>query len=145
VLLHLERFVHAREHCRRVAEIQIGQGLGTQRLERGDREQRRADAVAADVEQVEGEVVVVDPVVPEGIAAELCRGHVAPLGERRPGLDRFGQQRDDVIGRARQLRSQLLLALEQLGVGFVALEQVDVAPRMVADARHQLDAIGQLD
>ena len=44
-----------------------------------------ADAVAADVEQVEGEVVVVEPVVAERVAAQLGRGDEPPVGpDRRP-------------------------------------------------------------
>ena len=52
------------------------------------------------------------------------------------------------IGQAAQFHiafQQLLLALAQRLVGLVALHQRQVGARVVADARHQLDGIGQLD
>jgi len=59
--------------------------------------------------------------------------------------DGTGQERNDVIGGQGQLRGQGLLALQQSLVGLVALEEVDVARRVIADAGDQLDAVGQLD
>ena len=55
--------------------------------------------MAADIEQVDGQVLRVEPVVAEHVAAQLGRGHEAPVhadvSTQQPG----GQQRLDVAGR----------------------------------------------
>ena len=85
LLVHLERVVERGEHLAGLAEVGLGQRLRPQRVHGRDREQGRADAVAADVQQVEGEMVVVEPVVAERIAAQLGRGDEPPVGpDRRP-------------------------------------------------------------
>ena len=53
LLIHLERVVEREENLPRLAEVGIGKCLGPQRVHGRDREQRLADAMAADIQQVE--------------------------------------------------------------------------------------------
>ena len=85
LLVHLERPVQGGEDLAGLAEVGLGQRLRPQGVQGRDREQGGADAVAADVEQVEGEVVVVEPVVAERVAAQVGGGDEPPVGpDRRP-------------------------------------------------------------
>jgi hypothetical protein len=47
----------------------------------------------------------------------------------------LGQQRDDVLGGLRELFGEPLLALLERGVSLVALDQRDVAARVMPNAR----------
>ena len=102
VALHLVDGVERGEHLRRIAEIDVRQRAGPQRVEGADREQRGADAVAAHVEQIDREVLRVDPVIAEGIPAEPGRRDEAPVGRERRG-HRRGEDRADIGGGLREL------------------------------------------
>ena len=80
LLLHLKRVVEGAKHLTWHPEISLGKGLRAQGIHGGDREQGRADSVAADVEQVKGEMVVIEPVIAERIATQLGRGNEPPVG-----------------------------------------------------------------
>ena len=80
LLLHLEGIVEGCKNLARHAEIGLGKGLRAQGVHGRDREQCRADSVAADIEQVEGEMVVIEPVIAKRIAAQLGRGDEPPVG-----------------------------------------------------------------
>ena len=133
------------QHLAGVAEVGVGQRLRAEDVHRRHRQQRRADAVAAHVEQVDGEVVGVEPVVAERVAAQVRRGDEAPVDPDRALGQRRRQQRRDVLRRLRHLVGEVLLALGQLAVRLVALQQGDVALRVVADPGDQFELVGQLD
>ena len=120
----------ALEHRGRVAEVGIGERRRPEHIDRGHREQRRADAVPAHVEQVEGHVVVVDVVMAEGIAAEFGRGDQEPVGRRILGA-RLGQDRHDVGGRLGDLLVQPVLRLleEPVGIGELVLHRLAMLDR----------------
>ncbi len=63
--VHLKRLIQRAQHRFRRAEIGVQQGAGAEGIGGGDGEQRGADAVAADVQQVDGEVLSVNPVITE--------------------------------------------------------------------------------
>ncbi len=63
---------------RGIKKIDVGQRSRADDVDGGHGEQGGADTVAADIEQVDGEMGVVDPVVAEGVAAELGGGIVCP-------------------------------------------------------------------
>ena len=85
VLLHLERAVERGSTCGRIAKVDVGQRPRANGVHRGHREQRRFHPVAADVEQEHRQVIVVQPVITEGVATELHRGDEPPVGrDRRP-------------------------------------------------------------
>src|SRR5262249_40995942 len=128
-----------------VAEVDIGESLRTKRIQGGNGEEGGADSVAADIQQIEGEVLGVDPVVPEGIASQLSCRHVTPGGADVSVLDRFRQKGNDIAQGAVEIVGELLLALLERFEGLIALEEVDVSARVVADAGDQLDAVGELD
>lgn len=71
LFFHVEGFVHAGEDGGGVEEVDACEALGAEDVDGGDGEEGGADAMAADVEEVEGEVVVVDPVVAKGVAPEV--------------------------------------------------------------------------
>jgi len=129
----------------RVAEVGLRQRLGAEGVEGRDREQGRADAVAADVEQVHGEVVVVDPAVAERVAPELGRGDEPPVGPDRSLLELLGQEREDVFGGLGDVLGQHLLAPLEGPIGLVALEQVDITLGVVTDAGEEFEPVGELD
>jgi len=66
--------------------------------------------VAADVEEVNGEVVAVDPMVAEGVAAEFGGRDVAPVDGIGLG-ERLGDDRADVVGGLAQLGGEAVLRL----------------------------------
>ena len=65
------------EHRTGIAEVHVRQGAHAQRAHGGHRQQRRLHAVTTDVEQVQREVVVIQPVVAKGVAAQVLVGHLA--------------------------------------------------------------------
>ena len=95
--------------------------------------------------RIEGEMVVVEPVVAERIAPQLGRGDEPPVGPDVALLELVGQERPHVMGGLLHLVGQPPLALQERLVGLVALEQVDVALGVIADPRQELEAVGQLD
>jgi hypothetical protein len=115
---HRKRVVERLQHRGRITKIRARRECGSaQHVDDGDGEQRRADAVAADIQQVDGEMIVVDAVVAEGIAAELGGGHQQPVGRGRFGA-LVGQDGEDVAAgivqlfvepRLRALQEQVLL------------------------------------
>lgn len=126
LLVHLERLVQGGQDLARVSEIGLRQRLRPQGVQGRDRQQRRADSVAAHVEQVKGEVVLVDPVVAERVAPQLGRRDEPPVGQDIPLLEPVGQERVNIFRGLRHVLGEHLLAgLERL-VGFVSLKQIDI-------------------
>ena len=82
VALHLVGLIERGEHLPGPAEIGPRQGLRAQRVGDRHRQDGSAHAMAADVDQVEREVLGVDPVVAERIAAQLGRGNEAPVDDQ---------------------------------------------------------------
>ncbi len=75
-----------------ITEIGLqGSDCGAECVQGGDGQQRRTDAVTADVEQVEGEVLVVEPVVTERVAAQVGGGDESPVGPDRSFLSFSGR------------------------------------------------------
>src|SRR5450756_893203 len=92
VLLHRERPVERPKDLRRHSEISIRKRLGSKRVEHRYRQQRRADAMAANIEQVHREMVLVDPMIAERVAAQLKRGDKTPVRTDAPFAYRRGSQ-----------------------------------------------------
>ena len=65
LLIHLKRVIERAQDLTRLPEVSLWQRLRPQCVHRRDRKQRRSNAMPADVQQVEGEMVVVEPVVAE--------------------------------------------------------------------------------
>ena len=73
--------------------------------------------MAADVDQIDGQMIVIDPVILERIAAELRGGDEPPVGQDRAARPRLGQERAHVPGRLGDVERQLVEdGLEQLSV-----------------------------
>src|SRR5207244_191678 len=107
-------------------------------------EQGRADAVAADVEQVDRQVLLVDPVVAEHVPGQVRRGNELPV-DGDWAAQRGGKKRLHVAGGAVHLGGQLPLLLGQLAVRLVAFQQVDVPAGVVAHPGDHLQFVRQLD
>ena len=120
VLFHRERGVEACQHGRGVVEIGSRERTGPQYVDHTDREQGGSHPVPADIKQVEGEGVVVEPMVSEGIAPELRGGHEDPVrGDRLSQL--AGKHRARVSGGLREFGCHRLVGLLHLlnGLGQV--------------------------
>jgi hypothetical protein len=71
--LHLEDVVKPGHHRAGAAEVGLRQRPGREQVGGRHGQEREADPVAADVGQVDGQVVRTQPVVAEQVAAELGR------------------------------------------------------------------------
>ena len=69
MLVHEEGGVQPLQHLAGVAEVGVGQRLRPQHVQGRNREQRGAHAVAAHIQQIDGKMVVVEPMIPKRIAA----------------------------------------------------------------------------
>ncbi len=101
--------------------------------------------MAADVQQEEGEMIVIEPVVAERVTPQLGRGDEPPVGPDLALLELLGQERADVLRGLIHLVGQPPLALLEPGIGLVPLEQVDIALGVVSDPGQQLEPVGELD
>ena len=112
VMFHLVGLVQRAEHFLRQAEVGVPQGAGAQRVGDGDRQQGGADAVTADVQEVEREVLGIDPVVAERVSAELGGRNEPPVDRERLG-DRRRQDRAHVALGVAQLPLQPVVGPQQ--------------------------------
>src|SRR5207249_4913571 len=99
-----------------------GQRLGAQRVERRNGEQGGPHPVATDVQQVDGEMSRVYPMVPEGVPAQLLARLEAPLrfDTAKEGRRQYGA---DIRSGFAELAGQVFLASLQRfmrGLFFVA-------------------------
>ena len=92
---HRESLVQRGEHGGGVAKISIRQRARADQVDGGYREQRCGDAMPADIEQVNGEMLFIDPVVTKRIAADFAGGVVFPI-DLEGLFDRFGKNRADI-------------------------------------------------
>ena len=76
--------------------------------------------MAADVQQVKGEMIVVEPVIAERVASQLGRGDEPPVGHDVSLFELVGQERLHVMGGLLHLVGQPVLALQKCLVGLVA-------------------------
>ncbi len=81
LLVHLESVIECAQDLARQAEIRLWQRLRSESIHGRDRKQGRADAVAADIQQVKGEMVVIEPVIAERVTPQLGRGNESPVGD----------------------------------------------------------------
>ena len=95
----------------------LRQRAGTQRVGHRDRQQGRADAVTADVQKVEREVLGIDPVVTEGVSAQFGRRDEKPVDCERLG-DGRRQDRPHVALGIAQLVLQPVVRQQQRLAGF---------------------------
>src|SRR5690242_2568267 len=79
VTFHLIGAVERSEHVFRHAKVGLWQCAGPQGVRHRDRQERSADTVPADVEEIDREVLGVYPVVAERVSAELRTGNEAPV------------------------------------------------------------------
>ena len=91
VPFHGERPVERREDGPRIAEVGVRQRLTTDGVEGRHAEEGRADPVAADVEEVDRDMVVVEAVVAEGVAPQVGRGDEPPVGADSGQVSRGGR------------------------------------------------------
>ena len=109
VLLHREGVVEAGEDGGGIVKIGPRERRGAQHIDDTYGKKGRPHAMAAYIQQVEGEMVVVEPMIAEGVPAQLRGGHkdpvrcdraMKPLRKHRPGIGRrlgeFG--RHDPVG-----------------------------------------------
>ena len=100
----------------------------------GDRQQRGADAVAAHVEQVQGEVLGIDPVIAEGVATELGGRNEEPVDRERLGDGRRQDRAHVALGVA-QLLLQPVVGPQQ---GLARFGQLAVGERELLVGRFEL-------
>lgn len=115
VLLHRERLVHRRRDGGGVGDVHAGQPARAKRVERGDPVQRRAHSVAADVDQRDREVIVVEPAVREGVATEMGGGLEAPFrDDPARAVERGWEHRAHVCGGVPEVGVDTVRRLGQL-------------------------------
>ncbi len=102
--------------------------------------------MAADVEQVDGELIGREPVVAEGVSPQGGRGDKAPIRGDGAGLGHGrGQKRTDVGGGVGKLARQHTLLLLERGERLIALKTMDIGGGVVANARDQFQLVRELD
>ncbi len=141
--VHLEAVVQRRQHRRGIGEIRPRQAVDAQQVHHRGRQQRRADAVAGHIEQPDGESMLIQPAIAEPIAADIGRGHEAPIGPHRPVRDRRRQQRGDIAAGTGEVLLRLLAAREFRGAA-AAIDQgerPERQPRAGAQAHRALGAL----
>ena len=79
VMLHWKGFVQVAQDIGGITEVRVNQGGSAQHVHHADGEQGSTDTVPADIEQIQGERVVVDPVIAEGISPKLRGGDEHPV------------------------------------------------------------------
>ena len=95
VAAHRERAIEALQNGTGIVKIGDRKELGAQDVEDRNGKQGRANAMARDIEQVEGERFGVEPVIAKAVAAEVRARQIAPVGLDRPS-ERFGEQAANV-------------------------------------------------
>ena len=80
-----------------ITKVDAAQALGAEDIQDGTAEERGADPVAGDIEEIEREGFTIERMITEAVAAEMRTGQVAPLGGDRTG-ERVGQKAADVGG-----------------------------------------------
>ena len=83
VLRALEGLIQRGQHLVGLSHVGAGKGAGANDIADGDGEQRGVQAVPGDVDEIEREVIVIDPMIADGIAAERGRRNVAPIDRDR--------------------------------------------------------------
>jgi hypothetical protein len=141
---HPERAVQGGEHVGRTAEVLGGERLGCEQVDDGDPEQRGAHAVATHVEQIEAEPVLVEPLVTESVTPQHGARDVVP-SRRDDAFERLGEARAGVCRSAGHFLGELGARFGEGRIGGVALPAGREAGRVIADARDELDGIGELD
>ena len=101
--------------------------------------------MSADVEEVEGQVVRVEPVVAEHVAGELCGRDELPRNRDRALDEGRGEQRLDVAGGAVEFGGHFALRFGELSVRLVSLQEVDVPARVVPHAGDDFEPVGEFD
>src|SRR5262245_855235 len=112
VPIHLKHCVQCGQDFHRIAEVGRRQGTLAQHVQDTDRQHRRTDAVSSDIDQIEGELTIVEASVTQRVAAKPRRRLQDPLSANRPVLQWWWQKRLDVAGRSLQVAIVLLRALE---------------------------------
>src|SRR5258706_14259780 len=74
LVVHLEGPVQGGENAGGLAEIHTGKGLRGQRVQHRNRKQSRPDSVAADIQQIDRKMVLINPVIAARIVAKLLTG-----------------------------------------------------------------------
>ena len=95
LLLHWKSAVQGRENLAGMLEINSRERARAQDMDSRNREKTRADAVPADIQQVNRKMLRIDPMVAEGIPRKLARGTVFPVHRER-GFQWFGQDRSHI-------------------------------------------------
>jgi hypothetical protein len=58
--------------------------MGAENIQNRDAKQGRADAMAGNIEQIEGESFGIKPVITEAVPPEMRTGEITPVGLNRP-------------------------------------------------------------
>ncbi len=124
VRFHPEHRVQPRQDLPRVAVVRGGKRRLAQHVDHRDRMHRGTGAVAGDVDEVNRQVAAVEESIAEGIAAQARAWHEHPVGVDRPGRERRGKQRLDVLPRLLEVAIQLLRFLHFLADAPLVLEDM---------------------
>src|SRR5207249_619250 len=137
---HRKRAAQRRQDLAWIAEIRAREGLGAQNVHDRDGEQGCADAVGTNIQQVNGEVIRVEPVIAEGIPAQLTGRNEAPVGVN---FARQGRRQEGLyIGRRfGEFGGQMLLTLYQRTVSALLLVVEPFLFQRTADARAEQDRV----
>src|SRR5262245_14351659 len=100
--LHGESLVQRRQYSLGYAKVGVHQRARTESIGHCYRQQRGADAVAAYVEQINGEVFGIDPVITERISSQFSRRNEPPINS------------EGFRNRPRQNRKNIALGIAQL-------------------------------
>ena len=150
LLIHLEEPVEFGQRPVGVQQDVVVEGARAQQVVHGDRHHGGLHTVAGHVDEVDDEMVVVDPAVVEAVAAEFLGGHVAG-GDRHRVVHVAGQDGGDVAGGAAEfghqpggLRLQAAIEAAVLGVAFGDLGQGQFLGRhlLVDDPERRNGAVG---
>jgi len=134
-----EGFVQSGEDCGGLMKISPRQSPGAQRVQHGNREQGCANAVTAHVEQINREVIFIEPMMSERIAAELLGRMETPFAFD-PARQRRRQQRGHIARSFREFSGKPLLD------GAFAIQQAFFFQASI-NARaqqHRLERLGEI-
>ena len=84
VPLHLKRLVQPGQNLPGIQEVGSGQSPGADDVDRRDRQQSGSDSVTAHVEQIDGKMIFIQPMITERVSPHLGRGQIGPLNAKGP-------------------------------------------------------------
>src|ERR1700683_1105040 len=114
VSIHAKGAVQAAHHGRRIVEIGSRENLVGESIEHADGQETRSDAMPADVQHVDSQMLLVEPMEAKSVAAQLRRWNKPPIDPDVRTRHWRRQQRLHIVGRLRDLVGQLTFAFRQI-------------------------------